>query len=181
MSKNIETSQTTTTQVKKERSRFVKFMLMHKGASFFFLLMLVAIVWGWIKISGLQKENTALKSRYEIMLDSVRTVDFALTAKVFSWAVRSDMLRNNYEQATIYADQAVENPHINRIYAVDIKSKKIIISSDEKEVGLPVADLTLLKPKESVIETSEGIKRFITPFAGLNNDIGVLVMEVKLN
>lgn len=178
---NNESMNQTTTQIKKEKSKIIKFIKKHKGATFFFLLLLVAVVWGLISSYQLKKENEALVVKYEAMLDSVRTADYVLTSQVLSWAIRSDMLRNNYEQASLYAEEIIKHPNVIKVYAIDVKSKKIIISSEKKEVGLPIADMTLLTSKKSVVDKTNGIKRFTTPFTGLNNDIGLLVTEIRID
>ncbi len=171
---------TTTTVVTRKKSKLVKYILNHK-LSFSLLFALIAVfIWGQFEINHLEKEKEALKAAHKSEMDSLRQADYMLISKVFSWAVRSDMMRNNYDQANQYISYILREPHIVKAFAIDATTNTIFLSSDKNEVGLPVADITLLRPAENTAVKNDSTTRFVSPISGLNNKAGISVIVTDL-
>lgn len=179
-SNNPENQVTTTTSVKKKPNKVVKYILNHKMLFSLLFALIVVFIWGQCKISQLEKEKSALELTHQVKMDSLQKVDYMLVSKVFSWAVRSDMLRNNFEQANLYIDNIVKEPNITKAYAINSDNNTIILSSNKEDIGLPVSDVTLLQPTETTIQQLNNSTRFVTPIIGLNRQIGISVIETTL-
>ena len=170
----------TTTTTKRKPGKVVKYILNHKLAFSLLFALIVVFIWAQWQIHKLEKEKQALTETYKMQTDSLRQADYMLVSKVFSWAVRSDMMRNNYDQANQYIDFIIREPHILKAFAIDAATHTIVLSSDKNEVGLPVADITLLRPVENAMVRSDSTVRFVTPITALNQKAGVSVLVTNL-
>ena len=170
---------TTTTQSRKP-SKIVKYILEHKMLFSLLFALIVVFIWGQCKIIKLEKEKQAMTISHQARMDSLQKADFMLVSKVFSWAVRSDMMRNNFDQANQYIDQITKESTVTKAYAIDSDNNTIILSTAKDEVGLPVSDITLLQITETTVQTVNNVTRFITPITGLNREIGISVIETNL-
>ena len=176
---SVNQSSTSITK-KKNRCKFFQFVWKHRGASVFFVLFLVASIWGIWNIYELKKEKNLLTEQFAAQKDSLQISDYALITKVFSWAVRSDMMRNNYDQANQYLNQIIKEPHIQKVFAVDVEKNVIVLSTDKNEVGMPVSDIVLLQTNNAAIQYNSNSTRFIIPITGLNKRIGIAVIDTDL-
>ena len=117
---------------------------------------------------------------HKAQMDSLQQADYMLVSKVFSWAVRSDMMRNNFDQANQYIENIVNEPYIKKAFAIDAANNTIVLSSDKNEVGLPVSDITLLQPGVNSVVKNDSTMRIVTPITGLNKKVGISVLETSL-
>lgn len=179
--KNVEVKQTqsTTTTRKKKPNRVVKYVLKHKVSFSLFFALVVVYIWGQCAIRKLNKENETIIASTEAKLDSLNLENYSVLSNVFAWTIRGELTRNNPEQATQYLTNVIQLPHIKKAYVIDTDKKIILLSTTEAEIGLPVADMTLLQPKESVAVMNDSTVRFISPITGLSNLIGVSVLEAN--
>lgn len=146
-----------------------KYVWNHKLVFFLLLLLLVVAGWAGIKIMSLKrsynKEKISLTNQYA-----------GETARVFSWAIRSEMLRENNEQINQFFLRLVKEPGFRKIQLVDINGN-VIVSTDKKDEGSTVSDTTILNAEDSRQITRDNILRTVTPVMGLNSKIGVLVID----
>ncbi|MHB9056474.1 MAG: hypothetical protein ACYC2P_10040 [Paludibacteraceae bacterium] len=170
----------TTTTTKRRPGKLAKYILNHKGIFSLLFALIVVFIWAQCQINKLEKENQTLTLTYKAQADSLQKADFMVVSKVFSWAVRSDMMRNNYDQANQYIKNIVKEKHIKKAYAIDAAGNTIILSTNKQEVGLPVSDITLLQPAETTIMVNDSTTRYVTPITGLNRKIGISVIETDL-
>ncbi|MFV0391342.1 MAG: hypothetical protein ACK5KP_05600 [Paludibacteraceae bacterium] len=179
--KNVEVKQTqsTTTTRKKKPNRVVKYVLKHKVSFSLFFALVVVYIWGQCAIRKLNKENETIIASTEAKLDSLNLENYSVLSNVFAWTIRGELTRNNPEQATQYLTNVIQLPHIKKAYVIDTDKKIILLSTTEAEIGLPVADMTLLQPKESVAVMNDSTVRFISPITGLSNLIGISVLEAN--
>lgn len=175
-SDNLSTSTTN----KKRSHNFFKYIWKHRGASVFFVLFFVSFISGIWNAYELKKEKNLLTEQFTAQKDSLQISDYALITKVFSWAVRSDMMRNNYDQANQYLKQIVKEPHIQKVFAIDVEKNVIVLSTDKNEVGMPVSDILLLQTNNAAIQYNSNSTRFIIPITGLNKKIGIAVIDTDL-
>lgn len=170
----------TTTSTKRKPGRIVKYILDHKMLFSLLFALIVVFIWGQCKISQLEKEQQAMTASHQTEMDSIQKADYLLVSRVFSWAVRSDMMRNNFDQANQYLEQITKEPNVIKAYAIDADKNTILLSTEKEEVGLPVSDITLLQPTETTVQTVNNVTRFISPITGLNRKIGISVIETNL-
>lgn len=178
---NLPESQTpSTTTTKKRPNKVVKYILNHKALFSLLFALIVVFIWAQCQIKKLEKENQALTVTHLAAMDSLQKADYLLVSKVFSWAVRSDMMRNNFDQANQYIGNITQESNVVKAYAIDTDKSIIILSSNKEDVGLPVSDITLLQPTETTVQIVNNVTRFISPITGLNRKIGISVIETNL-
>ncbi len=170
--------QPTTTTTSRKPNRLVKYILNHKVAFSLLFALIVVFIWAQFSIRRLNKEKDALKVTYAAGLDSLKNENYKTISNVFSWAVRSDLMRNNLDQANQYVENVTKEPYVKKAYLIDVDKKIILLSTNKAENGLPVADITLLQPKHDVVKLNDSTTRFISPITGLNTIIGISVLEV---
>ena len=135
-----------------------------------------------IRINILENEYTTktdtLKKEYTLEIDSIRIVNLKQTIKVFSWAIRSEMNRNNLEQVNQFFLTFIREKNVRMINLINPENAKIILSTNKKNDGQEVTDKQILDVSElKVLEDSVKIQ-VIVPIMGLNKKMGVLVVEV---
>lgn len=173
--------QPTTTTASKKPNKLIKYILKHKTAFSLLFALIVVFIWAQCNISRLNKEKEALAVSHALQMDSVRVENYKTVSNVFSWAVRSDLMRNNLDQADQYLNNVLKEPYVRKAYVIDINKSIILLSTNKSENGLPVTDVTLLQPKDDVVKLNDSIIRFTSPITGLNNIVGISVLEVNIN
>ena len=162
----------TTTAIVRTQNHFIKYV--------FWGIFLVIVILGIIalsKIRKLQEQNVKQKVMYENRLDSLHLADMTTVAKTFSWAVRSDLLRNNKDQAQLHLDNIMKEPHVQKAYVID-DTGRIILSTDSKEVGIVYPRFTVIDTRESKFLKSGNVTQLISPMMSLNKKLGLAVIEI---
>lgn len=173
-----EIKEKTTTTAKKQ-NKLGRYILRHKVTFSLIFALVVVFIWAQCSISKLNKANKALTVAYEAKMDSAKVDHYKAVSGVFSWAVRSDLMRNNIDQAAQYINNITKEPYILKAYIVDTDKNSILTSSNPAENGLPVSDITLLRATQSVTQLNDSITRFTSPITGLSTIIGVSVLEAN--
>ena len=164
-------------KVRKEPNRMVRYILNHKLVFSLIFALVVVFLWGQWRIGKLEKQQKALVETYTQKMDSLQLAGMMVTSKAFSWAVRSDMLRNNPDQVQLYLSNIVGEPHIKKAFIVDAEKSIIILSSDKKEEGTPFLDVAAMQTKVTYYQQRDSVVRFISPYMGLNRKAGISVIE----
>jgi len=169
-----------------EEKKESKILLFVKKHWFVFLLVAVIIIillWAVIKIQIIEKrsatEKEQLVNRYEQRMDSINLSNKELTSKVFSWAIRSEMTRQNMEQVNQFFSAFVKEPNIRRVQLIDPVTAKVLLSSDKKDEGTIVQDALILQTEKTIHLSAETGDKIISPVMGLDTRIGVLVIELE--
>ncbi len=96
-----------------------------------------------LEYQRLEEELSEVKSGFED--EVIHTLAFhdsvylSLLMKPFSWAVRDELLTNNYHKINQYLAQFVKEPNVKVAMVIDEKGI-IVASSDMKAMKLPFAD-----------------------------------------
>jgi len=144
------------------------------------------------KINELNKKH---QERVGFLLDSVMlersdfmeyTTEFfeasnqeqlGLMLKTFVWAVRAEILKNNYDQIDQYITQLIREPSILKVMLIDSKGT-VLVSSDRKDQDQPFSDLfddTLLFYDDAFTNYAEdGNMHLSAPIMSLNSRFGTL-------
>jgi hypothetical protein len=138
----------------------------------FFLLLLLVIVLCWALIN-----NISLKHNFKKEKQELTSKYMGETSKIFSWAIRGELLRDNREQVNQFFMSLIKEPGFKRIQLVDAGNSKIIISTNKKDEGTLVSDTLITNANAQRQEINDGIIKSITPIMGLNSRIGILVIE----
>jgi hypothetical protein len=168
-------------QPKKNENKFLKFLWRHKLNAFLVAAILVILAWSWYSTNKLENtyaaEKQELITNYEIKLDSLNADRLLLTAKTFSWAIRSELLRDNLDQVNQYFNEFVKNPDVTGLQLINPENGFIEIATDKNLEGTTNSSYNNIDD-QFVKKDSMNIK-LVTPISGLNKKIAVLVMDVK--
>jgi len=143
------------------------------------LIVIIILVWHFSKIYLLKKrtetEKVVIINKYEKQLDSLNVYYLQLTAKTFSWALRSELLRGNKDQINQYFNEFIKTPGIKKLMLINPENSVIDISTDKKDVGTQNFDYINLKNQEIFINVNDF--KIVTPISGMNNQIGIFIIE----
>ncbi|HBA72883.1 MAG: hypothetical protein A2X82_15810 [Geobacteraceae bacterium GWC2_55_20] len=95
------------------------------------------------------------------------------------WAVRSEMIRENYDQINLYLNQFVKEQNMKEI-VVAKPDGAIVVSTNKKFEGKPVTDIfpaSVLQEDKLMVSTLEnGDIMVASPVMGLSTKVGVLIL-----
>jgi len=166
----------------RKKGFFRTFISRHTGVFVLLCLLIAVVIVAFIRIKLLErsfnKQRETLLVQYQTKVDSVLQSDRLTTVKVFSWAVRSELIRDNRDQVNQFFMNFIKEPGVKKIKLIDPVSAKAIISTDKKEEGLVFADPAIFT-EEIAIRHRDSVTQIISPVMGLNEKIGVLVIEYE--
>lgn len=183
---NLEKNESEPIQVE-TRSKFidklVAFLKKNKTASVLGLLLLVVFIWFSVKMRiderNFNNERTQLITQYESTIDSLEIKHLEFATKVFSWSVRSELLRNNTENLNQLLTVFVKESGADLVQLINPEDKMVLLSSDKKYEGNPYSgNLDFELNNTIVLKEISGVK-IITPVMGFTDKIGVLIIELK--
>lgn len=151
------------------------------------LLVFLIVVFAWFSIKGItdkkqfEKEKTALITQHTFQLDSLKLQSIKFSSNVFSWSVRSEMLRKNEENLnqlfTIFAKES----NASLVQLVNLEDNTILISSDKKFEGTNFVMPENINLDQQVTTEEKSKITVLTPVMGFNSKIGLLVVEISKN
>jgi len=145
------------------------------------LIIIIILIWHYSKIYFLEKRNEKEKlemvNNFKMKLDSLNTIHMQLTAKTFSWAIRSELIRGNKDQINQFFNEFVKTPGIIKLQLINSANSVIEISTDKKDEGLRNVDYINIKGQEIISGLPE--LKIVTPISGMNNQIGVFILEAN--
>ena len=166
------------------KSKFGEFILKHKLVTFLIAVIVILSLWAFIKINMIEnqfkKETLTLKSNYENRIDSLTTKQLELSSKVFSWAIRSELTRENKEQVNQYFLSFIKEPGVSKVEFVNSQDSKVTLSTNKKDEGSVYTNHVALITTETINFKNDSVLSIVTPVMGLNNKLGVLVIEYNL-
>lgn len=167
-----------TQSTEKKKNTFWKFVFAHKLITFLLLIIVGVFLWSIIKISIMSRHFETEKQNLVAAYDSLAVYQMENTAKVFSWAIRSEMTRDNLDQVNQFFLGFVKEPNVKKILLVETPSGKILVSSNKKDEGQTFSDGEVLKIENIVHQTNDSTVKIISPVMGLNSKMAVLVVEM---
>jgi len=166
------------------KNAFGTFVLKHKLVTFLIALLVIISLWAFIKISMLEsqfkKDTLKQKSDYENRIDSLTTRQLILSSKVFSWAIRSELTRENKEQVNQFFLSFIKEPGVSKVEFVNYPDGKVTLSTNKKDEGTVFPNQVAVSTTETINYRNDSALSIVTPVMGLNNKLGVLVIEYNL-
>jgi len=163
------------------KQRFLRLTIKNPFVVILSLALIILFIWFSVKISSernaFQKTKNELVTRYEYQLDSIHIKNIEFVTTVFSWSVRSEMLRGNIDNLNQLFNVFIKDSGASLIQLINAEDNTILISSDKKFEGgkfnIP-SDINLNGPT-----TVTGSSKVIvyTPVMGFNERIGLLMVE----
>lgn len=168
---------------KKNRGWFMRYIILHKAVLILLFVILIVFVWAWLTIGYMKRDfatrTNEIVQKYEVKIDSLNMARMELTATVFSWAIRSEMIRENLEQVNQFFLSFIKESDVIKLQLINPQDGMIILSTDKKDEGQFISDSVLLAA-ENVLSVKDSLQyRISSPIMGLNSKIGILVIEVK--
>lgn len=140
-------------------------------------------LWKQQEINELKKEQ-ALKDKLlieranELLAQNDQQLLRSL-AQPFSWAVREEMLRNNYEQINNYLGQFIQQPQF-QLALITNANDTVIVSTNQKHVGNPISQFFPEKYARQTQITTYALDStrllLISPIMGYTNRLGTLML-----
>lgn len=122
-----------------------------------------------------KEEKETLITQYTQEIDSLKLAKTTEIVKVFSWAVRSELLRENFEQVDLLFNTFVKESNMVKIYLINIETQKVQLSTDKKLENELFTELDLLKLNELTVDNN----RIVAPISGLNKQLGLLIVDFE--
>ena len=130
-------------------------------------------------ITQSKNERSALIANYESEKDSLQLLNLEVAAKIFSWSVRSELIRNNTENLNQLVNAFVKESGADLVQLIDPETNKIILSSDKKFEGSEYSRKIDFGLKEPHTLKEDGGIKIITPIMGLNTAQGILIVQMN--
>lgn len=167
----------------KKESRLKTFVKKHRLVFILIGIIIVTVLWSVIQMKIMEKRSVTEKEQlvklYMNKMDSLSLSDMELTTKVFSWAIRSEMTRQNMEQVNQFFSSFVKEPTIRKIQLIDPVTGTVLLSSDKKDEGTIIENSLILHAETIIQLPGDTGDKIINPIMGLDSRIGVLVIELE--
>ncbi len=147
------------------------------------ILLIGVIAWKYSSVRRVEEkaaiEKTELVDRTRKALSDQTGYFLKLISKPFVWAIRKEMLRENYEQVNEYIVQFVKEPRVRQVLVTDAAGT-VVAATDKKFEGRPIAELRpgIAMDNEDTMVTADpaGDLLVLTPVMGLNSRLGSLLL-----
>ncbi|MFO7720523.1 MAG: hypothetical protein R6W85_08820 [Gillisia sp.] len=175
-------------------NRFLNFLKKNIVAVLLAIILIIVLIWYSIKIGSIEKqyeeertelvtksddEKSALITKHKSEKDSLQIKNLESESRIFSWSVRSELMRNNTENLNQLVNAFVRESGADLVQLIDPKTNKVSLSSDKKFEGLDYPEKIDYSLTEPHILKEEGGLKIITPVMGLNNAIGILIVQIN--
>ena len=175
-------------------NKFLDFLKRNIVAVLLALILIIVLIWYTVKISNIEKqyeaektelvtksenERSALITKHESEKDSLQINNLESESRIFSWVVRSELMRNNTENLNQLVNEFVRESGADLVQLINPETNMITLSSDKKFEGMEYPqkiDYALTEPQTLM---DEGGTKIITPVMGLNSALGILVVQIR--
>lgn len=160
-------------------ARFGNFLKQHPTQSVIFAGIVVVLSF-WVFFSA---KNNNLAKRYETKIilqkDSLNTHHMMNNARIFSWAVRSELTRGNMEQVKQFFDNYLETGMIIRVMLVNPEDGTVLISTNKKDEGTKIDDSKIITASSVIHIDKLNSYYIVNLIMGLDKKIGIVVVEIE--
>lgn len=142
------------------------------------LVLAVAGMYLWKNIAVNSAKEQVTERAHRIITEQ-NTSYLRLVVVPLTWAVRSEMIRNNYDQINQYLSQFVKEKNMKEIIVAK-PDGTILVATNKKREGASVANAfpsSVLQENKTVVSTLEnGDIMVVSPVMGLSSKQGVLIL-----
>jgi len=144
----------------------------------FILILAVAGMYTWKNMAVKRAEADLTEQATRIITEQNSTFLRLVTVPLV-WAVRSEMIRSNYDQINQYLTQFVKEKNMKEI-VIAKPDGTIVVATNKKFEGKPVTDIfpasVLQEDKLTVSSLENGDIMVASPVMGLSSKVGVLIL-----
>jgi hypothetical protein len=147
------------------------------------LIILVLYIWKGVAVGRVEERLEAQKAesterlRDALALQTQETL--RLSAVPLGWAVRTALLKDNFEQADNYMQRLVKEPHVTRIVLVG-QDGNVTLATDKKLEGQAASGLfsagALRVSEATVLDEGEGEILLAIPVVSYDARLGTLIL-----
>lgn len=179
-----EKTNNTEEKIKKiEKNAFLTFLWKYKISVFLIVVIGGLLLYYNLKISGIESSHLEDISftiqKYNLKMDSIQISSLTQTVKVFSWAIRSELIRNNIEQVNQFFLSFIKERGVVQIDLINPESARIILSTDMKQEGTTISDSHILQAASTITEEDSVGLRIVSPIMGLEKKIGIVSVKIR--
>ncbi len=144
----------------------------------FILILAVAGMYTW-KNMAVKRAKADLTEQATRIITEQNSTFLRLVTVPLVWAVRSEMIRSNYDQINQYLTQFVKEKNMKEI-VIAKPDGTIVVATNKKFEGKPVTDIfpasVLQEDKLTVSSLENGDIMVASPVMGLSSKVGVLIL-----
>ncbi len=142
------------------------------------LVLAVAGMYGWKNVAVNSARTQVSESANRIITEQNKSY-LRLVAVPLAWAVRSEMIRDNYDQINQYLNQFVKEKNMKEI-VVARPDGTIVVATNKKLEGTSVSGAfspSVLQEEKTTVSTLEnGDIMVVSPIMGLSAKQGILIL-----
>lgn len=161
--------------------RFLAFIKKHFIIAILAVALIVVIIWYSAKNKATNeradKRETEMIMKHESERLTMQINNLEFASMVFSWAVRSELLRDNQENLNQLLTIFTQKSGADLVQLINPENKEILLSSDKKFEGTIYQKELDFDINESAILEEDNSFQILTPVMGFNSQIGILIVE----
>ena len=160
---------------------FLAFIKRHFIIAILAVALIVVIIWYSAKNKATNERadnrETELILKHETERHTMEINNLEFASIVFSWAVRSELLRDNQENLNQLLTIFTQKSGADLVQLINPENKEILLSSDKKFEGTIYQKELNFDINESAIIEEDNSVQILTPVMGFNTQIGILIVE----
>lgn len=164
-----------------KESKVKKLLLNNKLIILLLLLLLIVFSWGQIKLNkanrDADKKIEEINVSYNLKFDSLQLASKERMSKVFSWSVRSELIRENGEQVAVLINNYVQEEGVKNVKLINPTSQMVVLSTNKREENRAFESPELLNLNQLEVHQTEETLMHLIPIMGLNQRMAILVVE----
>lgn len=164
-----------------KESRVKKLLLNNKLVILVLFLLVIVFAWGQIKLNkanrDANKKIEEINVSYNLKFDSLQLASKERMSKVFSWSVRSEMIRENVEQVAVLINNYVQEEGVKNVKLINPTSQMVVLSTNKREENRAFDSPELLNLNQLEVHQTEEALMHLIPIMGLNQRMAILVVE----
>lgn len=184
MENNKTSKRKTKRSEEQKKTSFLARIFKKNPFAFILLILIIAgTLFVYIKHTQIQnlhkEEKQTLIKQHKVEVDSLKLSSIENTIRVFSWAVRSELIRDNLEQVGQFFLWLVKEPNIQTISLIDVNNGNVILSSDKKLEQQPANSALSWQSETIQTDAINGNIWMTVPVFGLDKKIASLAIQIN--
>lgn len=164
-----------------QENKVKKFLLNNKLVILLLILLVFVFAWGQINLNKATKEADKkieeINISYSLKFDSLQLASKERMSKVFSWSVRSELIRENVEQVAVLINNYVQEDGVTNVKLINPSSKMVVLSTNKRDENRVFEFPELLNLNQLEVYQTEETLMHLIPIMGLNQRMAILVVE----
>lgn len=152
------------------------------------ILIIAGGIYALIRINAVERQSREIErqsitqrqelvSHYESSLDSLNIAGMERAVRTLSWAIRSEMSRQNLEQVDQFFSTFVNEQDVQRLRLIDPSTGEVILSTDRNDQNTRITLARILQAEEVFTIRQDSVAVVVSPIMGLSNRLGILVVD----